>query len=112
MRSPVLCYILHTSSSILSSPAVDALEPSALEALNVTVCIALDAALGPIDGRRLLFARMSWDRLFSSANPPGAISPNSAHASLTRNAQRRKHARQKALRSGPIGLLRAIRASP
>jgi hypothetical protein len=53
---------------------------------------------------------MNWERLFSSANPPGASTPAIARDSLTRDAIRRKEARRRALRSGPQGFINAWKA--
>jgi hypothetical protein len=62
-----------------------------------------------VGATRLLLAQMDWDRLYDSAPAPvSRPSPSQAKSSLTREASRRRWARQKALRSGPIGLARAL----
>lgn len=50
---------------------------------------------------------LDWERLYQSANPEGALPPKLAQ-SLTQIANRRRWARQKALRSGNKALIRAI----
>lgn len=56
-------------------------------------------------------AGLRWDNQFVSGSPPGAMTPGNARETLTRNAHRRRVARQKAYRSGLGGLLRALNAA-
>jgi hypothetical protein len=77
----------------------------------VTDSLALARRIRALGAKRLLLAQMDWDRLFSSATPPGAPTPEVAKASLTRHAIRQKEQRRKALRSGIHGLKRAILAA-
>jgi len=83
-------------------------DPLVAEDQSVTLTYDLDCRLRKVDGQRLRFAAMAWERLFSSASPPGAVTPSVARASLTRQALSRKAEAQKAARSGPKGLLRAL----
>lgn len=82
-----------------------------VEAESVSAALALSASVRAIGASQLLHARMNWERLFSSANPPGAATPAIARDSLTRQAIRRKEDRRRAYRSGASGLLAAIRAA-
>ena len=59
--------------------------------------------------KRLLLSRLHWDNLFQSANPPGAVAPSLARATLTRSAIARKESRRRQLRSGLSGLIAAVR---
>lgn len=56
-------------------------------------------------------ASLDWDELNISATPPGAMTPGNARETLTTAANRKRWARQKALRSGIDALSRAIRAA-
>lgn len=51
-----------------------------------------------VGGLRLLTARLDWERIFSSANPPGAVTPSLAKATLTRDSRRRWELARKARR--------------
>jgi hypothetical protein len=86
-------------------------DPTELEAKGIAQTVALTATVARLGAMRLLLARMDWDRLFSSANPPGAMTPTVARETLTRHAIRRKESRRRALRSGNRGLASAIRAA-
>ncbi len=86
-------------------------DPTSVEDKAVTEAVALTAAVLRIGQPRLLMAKMDWEKLFTSANPPGAISPENARETLTRQAIRRKEERRKAYRSGVSGLLASIRAA-
>lgn len=93
----------------LRAPTTEAAhDPATLESSSVAFYLALMASLKPIDGDRLLFARLNWDTLFNSANPPGAPAPDVAKATYTRIARQQQKQRQMARRSGPAGLFRAI----
>ncbi len=81
----------------------------AREEHDVTVTVALVAAVSRIGATRLLLAQMDWDRLFTSANPPGAPAPGVARATLTRQAIRDTKARRAAARANAsIGHARAF----
>lgn len=56
-------------------------------------------------------ASLDWDELNISATPPGAMTPGNARETLTTAANRKRWARQKALRSGADALARAIMAA-
>src|SRR5689334_14236955 len=84
-------------------------DPTELESADVAQTVALTAAVFRIGQPRLLLARMDWEKLFSSANPPGAVDPSLARETLTRQAIRRKEERRRAFRSGVSGLARAIK---
>jgi hypothetical protein len=86
-------------------------EPAEIEAADVREAVALEAAVSRLGARQLLMRGMNWERLFSSANPPGAMSPESAREQLTRLAVRKQLARRKAFRSGARGLLTALRVA-
>ncbi len=86
-------------------------DPADAEAHEITLTVALVAAVSRIGATRLLLAQMDWERLFSSANPPGAATPAVAKETLTRQAIRRKELRRKALRSGASGLSAAMRVA-
>ena len=88
-----------------------AADPATLESSSVAFYLALMASLRPINGNRLLFARLNWDAFFNSANPPGAPSPVVAKATYTRIARQQQKQRQMARRSGSAGLFKAIRAA-
>ena len=64
-----------------------------------------------IGAQRLLMAGLDWEKLFSSANPPGAPAPKVAQATYTRVARQQQKQRQMARRSGSAGLRKAIRAA-
>lgn len=83
-------------------------EPAEVEAQSVRASQALSDCLREIGGQRLLLAQLNWDRFNASASPPGALNPDVARDSMTRQAIRRKESRRKALRSGHSGLSRAI----
>jgi hypothetical protein len=68
--------------------------PEVLEAQSNSATVALTAAVRRIGASRLLLARMDWERLFSSASPPGAMTPKLARASLTRQAKKEAAARR------------------
>lgn len=72
----------------------NALEPSEREIVEVSKTVALSAAVRAIGAQRLLLARMDWDRLFSSANTPGALTPEVARATMTRRAMKDAAARR------------------
>jgi hypothetical protein len=57
-------------------------------------------------------ASLNWEAAFVSGSPPGALTVVNARETLTTVANRRRWARQKALRSGPAALLAALRATP
>ena len=86
-------------------------DPLETEQHSVTQTVALTAAVFAIGQPRLLLARMDWEKLFTSDNPPGAVSPSIARETLTRQAIRRKEDRRRAYRSGVSGLIAAIRAA-
>src|SRR5678815_3530198 len=86
---------------------VRATEPAVIENESVSQTLALSASVRAIGAQRLLHARMDWERLFSSANPPGAVTPTVAREKLTRQAIRRKEERRKSLRSGARGFVNA-----
>lgn len=86
-------------------------DPVDIEAQDITRTVALTAAVFRMGQPRLLMARMDWEKLFSSANPPGAVAPSMARETLTRQAIRRKEERRRAFRSGASGLLASIRAA-
>ncbi len=86
-------------------------DPTIVEDKSVTEAVALTAAVFRIGQPRLLIARMNWEKLYTSANPPGAAAPSIARETLTRQAIRRKEGRRRAYRSGMSGLARAIRAA-
>lgn len=98
--------LLTSKSGIGSS-----VDPVEAETNDVSRTVALTAAVFAIGEPRLLAARMDWEKLFSSANPPGAVTPSIARETLTRQAIRRKEDRRRAYRSGMPGLLSAIRAA-
>ena len=75
------------------------LAPESLEEQDVVTVVALVAAICRVGTKNLLFARMNWDKLFSSANPPGAIAPSAARSTLTRQAKKDAAARQRARRA-------------
>jgi hypothetical protein len=83
-------------------------DPVDVEAQRLVEALVLVASARRIGACRLLLARLDWDRLFSSANPPGAMTPTVARESLSRQANRRRWERQRALRSGVRGLARGI----
>jgi len=74
-------------------------DPEAQEAHDISHTVALTAAVRRLGASRLLLARLDWERLFSSANPPGAPTPTVARATLTRQAKKDGAARQKARRA-------------
>jgi hypothetical protein len=74
-------------------------DPATSEEHDVEHTVALTAAVRRLGGSRLLFARLDWERLFSSASPPGAPTPTVARATLTRQAMKDAAARQKARRA-------------
>jgi hypothetical protein len=98
------------SSDILTSVSRVASigDPTDVEAQQIVTALAILAGARRIGAFRLLLARLDWERLFSSANPPGASTPANARETLTRQANRRRWERQRALRSGVHGLARAI----
>lgn len=83
-------------------------EPAAVERQSVDAGHALATRLRAVDGQRLLLAQLDWNRFNASANPPGAVAPDVARDSLTRQAIRRKEARRRSYRSGLNGLTAAI----
>jgi len=86
-------------------------DPAEVEAADVEATRSLSDRVFAIGEPRLLIARMDWEKLFSSANPPGAVAPSLARETLTRQAIRRKEERRRAFRSGTSGLTNAIRAA-
>lgn len=56
----------------------------------------------------LRMRQLRWEKLFMSALSRGAPTPVVARETLTRAANRRRSERQKAMRSGTAGLLRAL----
>jgi hypothetical protein len=84
--------------------------PEVAEAADVEATRSLTERVLAIHEPRLLMARMDWEKLFSSANPPGAVAPGMARETLTRQANRRKEQRRRALRSGNAGFLRSLAA--
>lgn len=86
-------------------------DPATVETDSIATTVALTAAVFHIGQPRLLLARMDWEKLFSSANPPGAVAPSIARETLTRQAIRRKEDRRRAFRSGMSGLLASIRTA-
>ena len=95
----------------LRPPTIHAVDPATLEDSSVAFYLALTQLAKSVDGQRLLFAGMDWEKLFSSANPPGAPTPKVAKATYTRLALRQHHQRRQALRSGSAGLRKAIHAA-
>jgi hypothetical protein len=68
-----------------------------------------------VAGQRLLLARLDWERLFSSANPPGAVAPSTAKETLTRDSRRRwenirKARRGSASKSEMVAILANLKA--
>lgn len=63
-----------------------------------------------IGAQKLLYGQNPLANLVGDQTARGAISPEAARDTMTREAIRRREARRKALRSGPLGLLRAIEA--
>lgn len=61
-----------------------------------------------IGAERLLDRGINWENMVKSANPPGAMTPENACETLTRQAIRRKEARRRAFRSGLTGLRAAL----
>lgn len=78
-------------------------EADLVDATLVSVSIAKE-----VGEKRLLLARLQWDNLFESASPPGALTPKIARLNLTRESNRQRWARSKALRSGPRAFLAAL----
>jgi hypothetical protein len=97
---------LRSLSGVVSTP-----DPIETETKDVSRTVALTAAVFRIGQPRLLLAKMDWEKLYSSANPPGAVAPSVARDTLTRQAIRRKENARRAYRSGIGGLARAIRAA-
>ncbi len=85
-------------------------EPADTEYLSVNDALALARRLRKVGGARLMLARMNWERLFSSATPPGAATPTVAKASLTRDSRRRWELARKANRSGVTPAFRLAKA--
>jgi hypothetical protein len=77
----------------------DAPDLEAAEQADLDRTLDLTARVCRLGARRLLLARLDWERLFSSANPPGAPQPSVARATLTRQAVRDTAARRRAVRS-------------
>jgi hypothetical protein len=69
-------------------------DPADVETSDVERTLALTASVRRIGGTRLLWRRLNWDRLFSSANPPGAMAPKLARSQLTRQAKKEDAARR------------------
>lgn len=72
--------------------------------------IEVRRAAKKLEIRLPILVGLNWDNLFESASPPGALPPKSARHSLTREANRQRWARSRALRSGPRGLIASLRA--
>lgn len=96
----------------LDNSLAHSVEPAEVEARDVDLTLDLTRRATEIGAKRLLLAQMNWERLFSSASPPGAPTATVARETLTRAAIRRKEAARRAFRSGVSGLARAIRAVP
>lgn len=63
-------------------------------------------------GQRCLpTASLNWEAVFVSGEPHGALTVTNARETLTRVANRRRWAAQKARRSGLTALAKAIRAA-
>ncbi len=70
---------------------------------------SLEGRLRAIGAQGLLDEGIDWEKLFNSSNPPGAVTPEVAQSSLTRQAIRDARARQSAARSNArIGHVRAM----
>lgn len=88
--------------------------PEVAEAGDVDRLVELRAALKPLGATRLLYGKSPLLALLELMNQPeakGALAPRTAHASLSRQAIRRKELRRKSMRSGHLGLARAIAAA-
>ncbi len=77
-----------------------------LKALCDSACDEASIRRPPV--MQLPGSRLDYERLFTSANPPGAATPANARDSLTRHAIRRKETRRRALRAGNAGFVRAM----
>lgn len=62
-------------------------------------------------GGWLADASPNWDAMFVSGSPPGAMTPDVARNTITRQAHTRRWNAQRARRSGINGLLAAIGAA-
>ncbi len=83
-------------------------EPSEQEQAMVNAAYRQSRALHRLGAPKL--AQMDWERLFSSASPPGAPTPSVAKATLTRDSRRRWELARKANRSGVTPAFRLAKA--
>lgn len=79
-------------------------EQGSVEAERVNHAIAKETG-----NKCLKTASLDWEAIFVSGHPSGAMTPANARETLTRQANRRRWAAQKARRSGYAGLLAGIR---
>lgn len=86
-------------------------EPERGEQDSIIAEIRNQTIAADVGQKCLQTASLDWEALFISASPPGAMTPVVARETLTTAATRRRWERQKQLRSGHAGLLRAIRAA-
>lgn len=83
-----------------------------LEELSVASLVCLLAIVREAGApSSLLYARIDWRKYQGESSAVGAPTPAVAHATYTRAALRRRHARQVAFRSGRTGLLRSLAAA-